>query len=57
MFSKKIDSYLAPTTITACLVELEKLGIVKEITGKKRNRIYSYTEYIDIMNEGTELPV
>ena len=28
----------------------------KEITGKKRNRIYSYVTYIDIMNQGTELP-
>ena len=47
---------LAPTTVNACLEELETLGIVKEITGKQRNRVYSYTAYIDIMNEGTELP-
>ena len=31
-------------------------GIVKEVTGQKRNRLYSYVEYIRIMNEGTELP-
>ena len=30
-------------------------GIVKEITEGKRNRIYSYTKYIDIINVGTEL--
>jgi len=50
------QTQLTQPTVNACLVELERLGIVKEITGKKRNRVYSYTEYIDIMNEGTELP-
>lgn len=33
---------LSPATVNACLRELEKLGIVKEITGQKRNRLYSY---------------
>ena len=47
---------LAPATVNACLRELEQLGIVKEITGQKRNRLYSYAEYIRIMSEGTELP-
>jgi DNA-binding MarR family transcriptional regulator len=44
---------LAPATVNACLRKLEQLGIVKEITGQKRNRLYSYGEYIHIMNEGT----
>jgi Fic family protein len=47
---------LSPATVNACLRELEQLGIVKEVTGQKRNRLYSYIEYIRIMNEGTELP-
>ncbi len=47
---------LSQATVNACLRELEKLGIVKEVTGQKRNRFYSYVEYIRIMNEGTELP-
>jgi Fic family protein len=47
---------LSPATVNACLRELEQLGIVKEVTGRKRNRLYSYVEYIRIMNEGTELP-
>lgn len=47
---------LSPATVNACLRELEQLGIVKEVTGQKRNRLYSYLEYIRIMNEGTELP-
>ncbi|WP_020586658.1 Fic family protein [Desulfobacter curvatus] len=47
---------LSPATVNACLRELEHLGIVKEVTGKKRNRLYSYLEYIRIMSQGTELP-
>lgn len=47
---------LSPATVNACLRELELLGIVKEVTGQKRNRLYSYVEYIQIMNQGTELP-
>jgi Fic family protein len=47
---------LSPATVNACLRELEQLGIVKEVTGQKRNRLYSYVGYIRIMNEGTELP-
>ncbi len=42
---------LSPVTIGKALDALEgQLGIVKELTGKKRNRIYAYTEYIDILN-------
>lgn len=47
---------LSPATVNSCLRELEQLGIVKEVTGQKRNRLYSYVKYIRIMNEGTELP-
>ncbi|HRF89879.1 MAG TPA: Fic family protein, partial [Desulfobacter postgatei] len=47
---------LSPATVNACLRELEQIGIVKEITGQKRNRLYSYAEYIRIMGEGTDLP-
>jgi Fic family protein len=47
---------LSQATVNACLRELVELGIVKEVTGQKRNRLYSYTQYISIMNQGTELP-
>jgi Fic family protein len=30
----------------------EDLGILKEITGHKRNRIYEFVDYMDILNEG-----
>jgi Fic family protein len=30
------------------------LGIARELTGKKRNRVFGYDRYIKILNEGTE---
>ncbi len=33
---------------------LTKLGIVCEITGKARNRVYVYNRYVSILNEGME---
>ena len=33
---------------------LERLGIVRELTGRKRNRIYAYRRYIEILSEGAE---
>lgn len=34
---------------------LQDQGIVTEITGKQRDRLFSYAEYVRILNEGTEL--
>ncbi len=36
------------------LGRLGELGITRELTGKARDRIYAYTEYLDILNEDTE---
>jgi Fic family protein len=47
---------ISPATINKCLNHLESLGIVRELTGRKRNRLFSYTRYIEIMNYGTGLP-
>lgn len=47
---------LSMATVNTCLNELMGLGILKEITGKKRNRLFSYTAYIKVMNEGTLEP-
>jgi len=33
---------------------LTKLGIVREVTGRQRNRIFAYQQYLAILNEGTE---
>ena len=47
---------LSQATVNSCLRELVGLGMVREVTGQKRNRLYSYFQYINIMNQGTELP-
>ncbi len=41
-------------TANNALANLERLGILTEITGKERGRIYAYTRYLDVLNEGTE---
>jgi len=33
---------------------LAELGIARELTGKKRNRLFGYTQYLAILGEGTE---
>jgi Fic family protein len=47
---------ITPATVNKCLGHLERLGIVRELTSRKRNRVFNYTGYLDIMNQGTELP-
>ncbi|KAA6185862.1 Fic family protein [Thiohalocapsa marina] len=48
---------ITPATVNKALGHLEQLGIVKELTAQKRNRLFSYAGYIEIMSRGTELPV
>jgi Fic family protein len=47
---------ITPATVNKALSHLEQLGIVKELTAQKRNRLFSYAGYIEIMSRGTELP-
>ena len=47
---------ITPATVNKALGHLQQLGIVKELTAQKRNRLFSYAGYIEIMNRGTELP-
>jgi Fic family protein len=42
------------TTISNCIKRLEDLGIVREITGQRRNRLFVYDRYVQILSEGTE---
>ncbi len=35
---------------------LETLGIARELTGKRRNRLFVYERYLAVLNEGTEPP-
>ena len=45
---------LALPTVMRALKVLEKLEIVKEVTGKERNKLFVYREYLDILSKGTE---
>jgi len=47
---------LSPATVNKCLDNLERLGVVRELTARKRNRVFSYGRYVQILNQGTELP-
>lgn len=44
-----------PTAATA-MESLVALGIVRELTGRRRNRLFVYDRYLAILNEGTEAP-
>ena len=41
-------------TVLRNLSILEDLGIIKEVTGKDRHKIFIYTDYLDLLNQGTE---
>ncbi len=41
-------------TVARAVEALERLDIVREITGRKRERVFAYAQYLDILNEGTE---
>lgn len=45
---------LSASTVNATLERLEELGLVREVTGRQRGRIYSYFDYLQILNEGAE---
>ena len=47
---------ITSATVNRALENLTKLNIVKELTAQKRNRLFCYVEYMQIMSEGTELP-
>jgi Fic family protein len=44
---------LTAPTINAALADLQRLGVVDEVTGRRRGRVFGYRAYLDILNEGT----
>lgn len=45
---------LSTPTVGKSVEHLKTLGVVSEITGKRRDRLFVYTRYLEILNEGTE---
>src|SRR5580700_840618 len=48
------DLKLSIPTVTSALGTLTKLKIAKESTGKRRDRLFAYPRYLNILSEGTE---
>ena len=45
---------LSAPFVNRVLVALGELGLVREITGRRRNRLFSYAAHLAILSEGTE---
>ena len=41
-------------TITNAVAKLEEIGILKELTGQARNRLFAYSKYLEILAVGTD---
>jgi Fic family protein len=50
--AKELD--ISVPAITNTVMKLKQIGLLKEITGHARNRLFVYTEYMTILSEGTE---
>jgi len=48
------ETKLAVPTVIRALETLQRLEIVREITGRRRNRVFAYDQYITALNEGME---
>jgi Fic family protein len=47
---------LTVPTVTVVMKSLEAAGIVRELTGKQRGRVFGYDRYLEVLNEGTTTP-
>ena len=50
------DTDLTFHTVASAMALLVSQGIAREITGKRRHRLFAYDQYLSILNEGTEAP-
>ncbi len=48
------ETHISVPAVTTALTRLQELGIVHEITRRRRDKLYSYEKYIHLLNEGTE---
>jgi Fic family protein len=45
---------LSMPTVNVALADLQRLGVVEEVTGRLRGRVFGYRRYLAILSEGTE---
>lgn len=50
------ETGLTAATVNRSLEHLARLDVVRELTEKRRNRVFSYHRYLEILNHGAELP-
>jgi Fic family protein len=50
------DTKLSVPTVTGALAALADLELVREITGRKRGRVFAYGPYLDVLQQGMEAP-
>ncbi|MEI8172494.1 MAG: hypothetical protein WCH07_03295 [Deltaproteobacteria bacterium] len=43
---------MSPNTVTSCLKHLEKIAIVREITRRRRDRVFVYFPYMEVLGAG-----
>lgn len=49
------QTHISIPTVTAALKRLQELGIVREITSRHRDKLYSYERCLSLLNEDTEI--
>lgn len=45
---------IVPSSVSNVLKAMTGMGLVKELTGQKRNRLFCYDRYLKVLSEGTE---
>ncbi|HFE45383.1 MAG TPA: Fic family protein [Nannocystis exedens] len=48
------DTGLSPPTVASSLARMTELNLIREVTGRQRDRVFAYWPYLDILSEGTE---
>jgi DNA-binding transcriptional ArsR family regulator len=44
---------LSEPAVYGALRRLEEVGILREVTGRRRGRLYAYDAYLSVLSEGT----
>lgn len=47
---------LSIPTVTAVMKRFKSIGIVRELTGRRRYRAFGYHSYLELLNEATTTP-
>ena len=43
------ETKVVPATVNKSLEHLERLGIVRELTKRRRGRVFSYRRYVELL--------